>query len=222
MAASTTAVTFSLGTDSDRATNDVRNAVAQIRQNLPQDANDPIVQRLDFSGGPIATYSVSSETRSPEYLSNLVDQKISRVILAVPGVAKVDRAGGINREVRVNLNPERLQSLGLTATTVNDQIRSFNINLPGGRGEVGRQEQSIRTLGSAVRLEDLQNYQITLPNGAGFVPLSSLGDVTDSAGDIRSIARINNKSAVVFSITRSTGAVVVGVEEAVGKSRDRV
>jgi hydrophobe/amphiphile efflux-1 (HAE1) family protein len=212
---STTAVTFSLGTDSDRATNDVRNAVAQIRQNLPQDANDPIVQRLDFSGGPIATYSVSSTSRSPEYLSNLVDQQISRAILAVPGVAKVERIGGINREVRVNLNPERLQSLGLTATTVNDQIRSFNINLPGGRGEVGSQEQSIRTLGSAVRLADLQNYQITLPDSAGFVPLSSLGDVTDSAGDIRSIARINNKPAVVFSITRSTGAVVVGVEEAV-------
>jgi hydrophobe/amphiphile efflux-1 (HAE1) family protein len=212
---STTAVTFNLGTDSDRATNDVRNAVAEIRQNLPQDANDPIVQRLDFSGGPIATYSVSSTTRSPEYLSNLVDQQISRAILAVPGVAKVERIGGINREVRVNLNPERLQSLGLTATTVNDQIRSFNINLPGGRGEVGSQEQSIRTLGSAVRLEDLKNYQVTLPDGAGFVPLSSLGDVTDGAGDIRSIARINNKSAVVFSITRSTGAVVVGVEEAV-------
>jgi hydrophobe/amphiphile efflux-1 (HAE1) family protein len=212
---STTAVTFSLGTDSDRATNDVRNAVAEIRQNLPQDANDPIVQRLDFSGGPIATYSVSSTSRSPEYLSNLVDQQISRAILAVPGVAKVERIGGLNREVRVNLNPERLQSLGLTATTVNDQIHSFNVNLPGGRGEVGKQEQSIRTLGSAVRLEDLKNYQITLPDGAGFVPLSSLGDVTDGAGDVRSIAKINNKPAVVFSITRSTGAVVVGVEEAV-------
>ncbi len=211
---SVTSVTFTLGTDSDRATNDVRNSVAQVRQNLPQDANDPIVERLDFSGGPIATYSVSSEKRSVGELSNLVDQTISRAVLSAPGVAKVDRIGGINREIRVNLNPERLQSLGLTATQVNDQIRAFNINLPGGRGEVGSQEQTIRTLGSTPKLEDLQQYQITLPDG-GFVPLSSLGKVTDGAGDVRSIARINNKPAVVFSVTRSTGAVVVGVEEAV-------
>jgi hydrophobe/amphiphile efflux-1 (HAE1) family protein len=214
---SVTSVTFNLGTDSDRATNDVRNSVAQVRQNLPQDANDPIVERLDFSGGPIATYSVSSEKRSVGELSNLVDQTISRAVLSAPGVAKVDRIGGINREIRVNLNPERLQSLGLTATQVNDQIRAFNINLPGGRGEVGGQEQTIRTLGSTPNIKDLQQYQITLPDG-GFVPLSSLGAVTDGAGDIRSIARINNKPAVVFSVTRSTGAVVVGVEEAVRKA----
>ncbi len=209
--ASVTAVTFTLGTDSDRATNDVRNAVAQVRQDLPQDINDPIVERLDFSGGPITTYSVFSEQRSVAELSNLVDQTISRAILAVPGVAKVDRIGGLNREIRVNLNPDRLQALAITATEVNDQIRAFNINLPGGRGEVGNQEQTIRTLGSATKFEDLQAYQIALPDG-GFVPLSSLGEVTDGAGDIRSIARIDNKPAVVFSVTRSTGAVVVGVE----------
>jgi hydrophobe/amphiphile efflux-1 (HAE1) family protein len=214
---SVTRVEFVLGTNSDRATNDVRNAVAQIRQNLPQDINEPIVKRLDWSGGPIATYSVFSDQRSVAELSNLVDQTISRAILAVPGVAQVNRSGGINREIRINLNPDRLQALNITATQVNDQVRAFNLNQPGGRAEVGGSEQTIRTLGSAPSVEALRDYQIALPKG-GFVPLSSVGTVSDAAGDIRSIARINNKPAVVFSVLRSTGTVLVGVEEDVQKA----
>jgi hydrophobe/amphiphile efflux-1 (HAE1) family protein len=214
---SVTRVEFVLGTNSDRATNDVRNAVAQIRQNLPQDINEPIVKRLDWSGGPIATYSVFSDQRSVGELSNLVDQTISRAILAVPGVAQVNRSGGIDREIRVNLNPDRLQALNITATQVNDQVRAFNLNQPGGRGEVGGSEQTIRTLGSAPSVEALRDYQIALPKG-GFVPLSSVGTVSDAAADIRSIARINNRPAVVFSVLRSTGTVLVGVEEDVEKA----
>ncbi len=211
---SVTQVDFVLGTDSDRATNDVRNAVSQTRQNLPKDVDEPIVQRVDFSGGPIITYSVSSNQRSVADLSNLVDQTISRAILTVPGVAQVNRIGGINREIRVNLTPDRLQALGITATQVNDQVRGFNINLPGGRGEVGGKEQTIRTLGSATTVAALRDYQIALPNG-GFTALSSLGTVTDGSGDTRQIARINNQPTVVFSVLRSTGTVLVGVEEQV-------
>jgi len=212
---SVTQVNFVLGTNSDRATNDVRNAVAQIRQDLPQDINEPIVERVDFaSGGPVITYAVSSTQRSAGELSNLVDQDISRALLAVPGVSQVNRIGGIDREIRVDLNPDRLQALGITATQVNDQVRAFNINQPGGRGEVGGTEQTIRTLGSAPTVEALRTYQIPLPKG-GFVSLSSLGTVTDAAGDIRRIARLNNQPAVVFSVLRSTGTVLVTVEEGV-------
>lgn len=160
---SVTTINFVLGTNTDRATNDVRNAIAQIRQNLPQDVNDPIVRRLEFSGGPIMTYAVTSESRSVEDLSNLVDQTISRALLGVRGVAQINRVGGVDREIRVNLDPERLQSLGITATQVNDQIRAFNINLPGGRAELGGSEQSIRTLGSAESVSTLKNYEIVLP-----------------------------------------------------------
>lgn len=181
---STTTVNFLLGTDSDRATNDVRNAVAQIRQELPQDINEPIVERLDFAGGPIMTYAVVSQGRTVEQLSYLVDETISRALLSVPGVAEIRRVGGVDREIRVDLNPSRLQALGITATQVNDQIRNFNINLPGGRAEVGGSEQSIRTLGSAPSVEVLENYQIVLPNGS-YVPLSSLGEVRNGFEDGR-------------------------------------
>jgi len=214
---STTLINFVLGTNTDRATNDVRNAIAQIRQNLPQDVNDPIVQRLEFAGGPIITYAVQSDKRSVEELSNLVDQTISRGILSVRGVAQVKRVGGVNREIRINLDPERLQSLGITATQVNDQIRAFNVNLPGGRAEIAGSEQSIRTLGSASSVKVLKDYEIVLPGG-GSTPLSSLGTVDDSFADIRQNAKLNNKPVVAFQILRSTGSVAVTVEEGVRKA----
>ncbi|MDZ7992464.1 MAG: efflux RND transporter permease subunit [Nostoc sp. EfeVER01] len=211
---SQTTINFVLGTDSDRATNDVRNAIAQIRQDLPQDINDPIVERLEFAGGPVITYAVKSDRRSVEELSNLVDQTISRTLLGVRGVAQIQRVGGVDREIRINLNPDRLQSLAITATQVNDQIRALNINLPGGRAEVGGSEQSIRTLGSATSVDILKTYEILLPQG-GSVPLSSLGTVEDKFGDVRQAASLNNQPVVAFQVLRSTGSVLVTVEEGV-------
>ncbi len=211
---SKTTINFIVGTNSDRATNDVRNAIAQIRQDLPQDINDPIVERLDFSGGPVITYAVKSDQRSVEELSNIVDQTISRALLGVRGVAQIQRVGGVDREIRINLNPNRLQSLGITATQVNDQIRALNINLPGGRAEVGGSEQSIRTLGSATSVDILKTYEILLPQG-GSVPLSSLGSVEDKFGDVRQAARLNNQPVVAFQVLRSTGSVLVTVEQGV-------
>ena len=214
---SNTTVNFLLGTNSDRATNDVRNAIAQIRQSLPQDINDPVVKRVEFAGSSIMSYAVVSDRQTVEQLSELIDQNISRVLLSVKGVAQVQRIGGRDRDIRVDLNPEQLQSLGITATQVNDQIRTFNINLPGGRTEIGNSEQTVRTLGSAKTIEQLKAYQITLPKG-GFVPLSSLGEVAEGYAEARQAARLNNKPVVAFSILRSTGSTLVTVEEAVRKT----
>ncbi|MEG4318188.1 MULTISPECIES: efflux RND transporter permease subunit [unclassified Microcoleus] len=211
---SNTTVNFLLGTNSDRATNDVRNAIAQIRQSLPQDINDPVVKRVEFAGSSIMSYAVVSDRQTVEQLSELIDQNISRVLLSVKGVAQVQRIGGRDRDIRVDLNPEQLQSLGITATQVNDQIRNFNINLPGGRTEIGNSEQTIRTIGSAKTIEQLKAYQITLPKG-GFVPLSSLGKVEEGYAEARQGARLNNKPVVAFAILRSTGSTLVTVEEAV-------
>lgn len=212
---STTVVSFILGTDTDRATNDVRNAVAQIRQNLPADINEPIVQRLEFEGGAIMTYAVLSDgQRSVEELSDLVDRQISRALLAVKGVAQIQRVGGVDREIRVNLNPTRLEALGITASQVNDQIRSLNINLPGGRSDAGGQERGIRTLGSAETVAALRDYNITLPGG-GTVPLSSLGSVEDDFADPRQSAFFNDQPVVAFSVFRSSGSVLVSVEQGI-------
>ncbi len=211
---STTTINFVLGTDANQATNDVRNAVAQIRQDLPQDINEPIVRRLRFAGGAVMTYAVSSDKRSVEELSDLVDRNISRELLNVPGVAQIDRLGGVDREIRVNLEPNRLQAFGITATEVNEQIRNYNINLPGGRAEIGGGEQNIRTLGSAATVAQLRDYSIVLPGGDS-IPLSSLGSVDDSFGDPRKAALLNGKPVVAYSIRRSTGSTLVSVEEGV-------
>ncbi len=214
---STTVINFVLGTDTDRATNDVRNAVSQIRQELPQDVNDPIVQRLEFAGGPIMTYAVVSERRAVEELSDLTDRTIARALLQVPGVAQVNRLGGVDREIRVNLNPKRLQALGITATEVNNQIRAFNINLPGGRSDSAGVERNIRTLGSAPTVDTLKSYGIVLPSGES-VPLGSLASVEDGVAEIRQSARYNGQPVVTFSVLRSSGSTLVSVEEGVRKA----
>jgi hydrophobic/amphiphilic exporter-1 (mainly G- bacteria), HAE1 family len=211
---SSTTIRFVLGTNTDRAVNDVRDAVTKIRQQLPQGINEPIIQRIDFSGGPFISYAISSERRSAVDLSWLVDNQISRSLLSVPGVSQVQRAGGVDREIRISLNPNRLQSLGITASQVNAQIRALNINLPGGRGEVGTTEQAIRTLGSADTIEKLRNTHIAL-TGGGFAPLSTLGTITDGPAEQRQLAFLDGKPAVSFSVVRSTGSNIVDVETGV-------
>ncbi|MGK7916055.1 MAG: efflux RND transporter permease subunit [Prochloraceae cyanobacterium] len=211
---SITTVNFVLGTDSDRATNDVRNAIAQIRQDLPQDINDPIIQRLEFAAGSVITYAVASEERSVEELSEIVDRKISRALLNIEGVAQIDRLGGVDREIRVDLDPKRLQAYGITATQVNEQIRDFNVNLPGGRSEIGGSEQNVRTLGSAQTVEELRRLRIVLPND-DTVTLSNLGEVKDSFADPRQAAYLNGEPVVAFSVLRSTGSTLVSVEQEV-------
>lgn len=222
---SVTTIEFVLGTDTDRVTNDVRNSISQIRQDLPADINEPVVERLEFAGGSILSYAVRSDDRSVEELSQFVDRQLSSALLQIPGVAQIDRIGGVDREIRVQLNPQRLQALGITATQVNDQIRAFNTNLSGGRSESGGQEQSIRTLGSAPSVEDLQQYPIVLPSGTS-VPLSSLGEVRDRYGDPRQLSKFvtrdGEEDVVAFSVLRSTGTSLVAVEEAVRAEVERL
>ncbi|MEA5447152.1 efflux RND transporter permease subunit [Leptolyngbya sp. CCNP1308] len=211
---STTVISFILGTDVDRATNDVRDAVTRIRQDLPGSIQEPVIRRLEFGGGVVMTYAVNSHQRSVEELSDLVDRTISQEVLTVEGVARVDRVGGVDPEIRVDLDPEQLDALGITATQVNDQIRALNINLPSGRATLGGQEQSFRTLGSAPTVEAFQAARIVLPNGTT-VPLTSLGTVESGFREARQSAQLGNQPVVAFSVYRSTGSVLVSVEDGV-------
>ena len=211
---SQTVIAFDLDVDTDRATNDVRDAITRIRQDLPQDAEDPTVRRLEFAGGPIAIYTVASDELSVEALSDLVDRTISRRLLSVNGVARVERVGGVDREIRVDLDPEQLNALGITATAVNDQIRQFNINLPGGRSDIAGAEQGIRTLGSAQTVDLLQQFNVVLPSGET-VPLTSLGRVEDDFAEVRTSAFVNDDPVVGFQVYRSKGSVLVSVEDGV-------
>ena len=211
---SRTVINFDLGVDSDRAVNEVRNAISQVRPELPQDIDEPNVTKLQFTGGTVVTYAVVSEQRTVEELSNLVDLTIIPELLNVKGVGQIERLGGLDREIRVNLDPERLQAYGITATEIDNQISQFNLNLSGGRSEVGGREQSVRTLGSAATVRDLQAYPIELNNG-DTVPLSNFGEVADDFEESRSIAFLDGQSVVGIAVRRSLGSTLVSVEEAV-------
>ncbi len=201
---STTSLEFALGTNIDRAVDDVRDRLSRIRSTLPAGIPEPSIQREEFAGGPFATYTVSSDKLNDVELSWLVDNDIARALLSVPGVGRIERAGGVNREIRINLDPTKLESVGLTVEAVNDQVRNRNINLPGGRGSLSGAEQSIRTLGSSHTLENLKNLKIAVTGGA-FVRLDSLGLVEDSYAEPRQLALFDGKPVIAFSVKRATG-----------------
>ena len=216
---SITSVEFALGTNTDRAVNDVRDAVSKIRQNLPQDILEPQVQRINIAGEPILYYSVLAPGMTIEQVSWLIDNDISRAMLSVKGVALVQRVGGVDREVRIELDPARLIALGITADSVNAQLVGLNVDIPGGRGAIGGAEQSIRTLGSARTVDDLRNTEISLPNGRK-ARLSELGRVVDGPSEQRQAARFDGQPVVSFNIQRSPGTSDVTIAEGIYKQVD--
>ena len=211
---SNTTVEFQIGTPLDRALNDVRDAVSKIRADLPEGVDEPQVNRIDVEGGAIAWYAVSTTGRSPEQLSWFVDNAVSKRLLAVQGVAQVTRGGGVSREIRVELDPARMQALGITAAEVNQQLRVLNLNAPGGRAQVGGGEQSIRVLGAAASALELGATQIRLASGAS-VRLRDVAEVRDAVGEQRSISRLNGRQATNFGVFKARGASDVSALDAV-------
>jgi multidrug efflux pump subunit AcrB len=211
---SRTFVQFNIGTPIDRAVADVRDAVAKVRVNLPQGIQEPTVQRIDIDGEAIVAYAVSSSVLSREELSWFVDNTVTKRLLAVEGVSQVSRGGGVSREIRVELDPARMQALGVTAVEVNEQLRNLNVDSPGGRAQIGGGEQAIRVLGEARTARALGDTQIMLP-GRRFARLSDLADVKDSVGEIRSLARLNSRPATMFSVFKAKGTSDVNVLTAV-------
>jgi hydrophobe/amphiphile efflux-1 (HAE1) family protein len=214
--ASTTSIEFQLGTDTDRAVNDAKDAIARIRAELPRTIDEPITQRIDLAGLPIMTFATSAPGMTIEELSWFIDDTIARQLQAVKGVAQVRRVGGVDREIRVSLNPDRLLALGVTAGDVSNQLRITNVDVAGGKSEIGGRQQSIRALASAVTVERLAATPITLPGGRR-VRLDELGTVTDSYEEPKHFARLNGQEVVGFNISRAKGASDVVVAELVDK-----
>jgi multidrug efflux pump subunit AcrB len=216
---SLTTIQFALETNTDRALNDVKDAVTRIRSNLPQNVNEPLIQRVDVIGLPIVTYAAISPGKTPEQLSYFVDDVVKRALQGVRNVAQVERIGGVEREILVSLDPDRLQAAGLTAVDVSRRLRGTNVDLAGGRAEIGKNDQAIRTLAGAKTLNDLAGTMISLPAG-GEVRLDDLGTVTDTIADRRTFARFNGEPVVALGIKRSKGASDVVVAAAVEKRID--
>jgi multidrug efflux pump subunit AcrB len=218
---SVTTIQFSLETNTDRALNDIKDAITRVRSNLPQNVNEPLIQRVDVVGLPILTYAAIAPGKTPEQLSWFVDDVVKRALQGIRGVAQVERIGGVDREILVSLDPDRLQAVGLTAIDVSRRLRGSNVDLAGGRAEIGRNDQAIRTLAGARTLNDLAGTMISLPAG-GEVRLDDLGTVTDTIADRRTFARFNGEPVVALGIKRSKGASDVVVAKAVQKRIDEL
>ena len=211
---STTAAEFVMEVPTDKAVQDAKDAIDQIRGNLPGSIEAPIVTRIDVEGQAIMNFAVSSPNMSIEELSWFVDDKITRNLQGRPGVGRVDRYGGADREIRVELDPVRLDSFGITAQAVSSQLSATNTNQGAGRSEIGTGEQAIRTLGDAATVEGLASTTIALPSGR-HVRLADLGRVLDTFEELRSFSRFNGEQVVTMAIFRAKGSSEVSVAEVV-------
>jgi multidrug efflux pump subunit AcrB len=207
---STTSIEFRFGTDLSAALDDVRDAMTRIRSDLPLDANEPIVSRVTPAGGAIVTWSVASNSMSATELSWFVDLTVTRELSAVPGIGRVSRVGGVEREIRVDLNPDRMAALGATASDVSRQLRRIQAEYPGGEGRLGGLEQTVRTTGIITSVYDLRALPISLPDGRS-VRLDTIADVRDQAGEQRSAALLDGEPVIGFQIVRSWGASALDV-----------
>jgi multidrug efflux pump subunit AcrB len=210
---SNTFVQFEIGTPTDRAVNDIRDAIAQIRGDLPDGILEPQISRVDIAGDPILFVAAETTDMSLEQLSWYVDNTVSRRLLGVEGVAAVSREGGVDRQIRVILDPAALQTQGITAAQVNQQLRQTNLNAAGGRAEIAGSEQSVRVLGNARTAYDLSQVQIAVPGGR-MVRLADLGEVKDAYSEQRTIAKMNGRQVISFNVQRSKGASEVTTYDA--------
>jgi multidrug efflux pump subunit AcrB len=205
-----TFVVFQIGTPTDRAVNDVRDAISNIRSDLPDGILEPQIQRVDATGGELAIFSAQSKDMTLEELSWFVDNTVAKRIRAISGVASVERSGGVSREIRVVLDPARMQAQGISASQVNAQLRAVNLNAAGGRAEIAGAEQSVRVLGNAVNAYALSQLNISVGGGRS-VKLTDVAEVRDGYAEQRTFAKMDGRQVLSFAVTRAKGASDVTV-----------
>ena len=218
---SRTFVQFAIGTPIDRAYNDVNQAISQIRSDLPEGILEPQVVRVDIAGGPITFFAVETSDMTLEQLSWFVDNTVAKELLSVPGMAKVSRSGGVSREIRVILDPARMQSYGLTASQVNQQLRQTNVNAAGGRTEIAGSEQAVRVLGNAENAFQLGETRISVGNGRT-IRLADVAKVSDGYAEQRNLAMIKGRQVLSFSIEKAKGASDVTVHDEAMKKLEEI
>ncbi len=211
--ASTTVILFTINTPVDRAVTDVRDAVAQIRGQLPDGIIEPQVSRIQVDNSSIADFSIEATDMTMVELSWYVQNVVSRRLLGIEGMQSVNVNGAVDREIRVILDPARMQAQGVTASQVNGQLRAVNTNAAGGRAEVAGAEQAVRVVGNAASAYALSQSQIALGGGRS-VKLGDIATVRDTFAERRSIAKLNGRPVVGFSILRARGASDVTVYDA--------
>ncbi|MGO7482465.1 efflux RND transporter permease subunit [Rhizobium ruizarguesonis] len=210
-------VSFKLEKDSETALNEVRNAVDSATADLPAQMQTPSVTKVTVQSSALGTYAIRSAVLNETELSWFIDNDLTKALLSVPGVGQVNRIGGVDREVHVDLDPTTMAAFGVTATTVSAQLKSVQADTSGGLGEIGGTRQTLRTLGAVASVDALKELRIPLANGQQ-VRLDEVASVTDSFAERSSMAYLDGKPVVAVEIKRSNGfsdsSVAADVDEA--------
>jgi HAE1 family hydrophobic/amphiphilic exporter-1 len=213
-------VEFELGTTIDQGAEDLRSKLDGIRRELPTDIEPPVVQKFGVSDTPIMSLALSSNTTSIPELTLLADEQIRRAFESVAGVGEVRLTGGLQREVRVNLLPDRLQAVGVSVSEVMQALGSQNMEVPAGRIESGPTERLVRVTG---RITDVRQFgEVIVANrGTDPIRLKDVARVEEGTEEERSVALIDGVRAVSLDIMKVSGANTVevadGVREAIAE-----
>ena len=203
-------VEFDLDKPVQDALDEVRSAVQGVRADLPTDVPDPVVDKVDLASQPVLAYALQSDRLDEQELSWFVDNDLNRRLLALKGVGKVTRVGGVDRQVHVDLDLLKLRALGLTVGDVSTQLRSNQIESAGGHADLAGSKQPLRILSRVKSAEALKPVQITTADGRR-LRLADLGSVTDTVQEPTSSAWLDGQRIVGFEVSRSKGDSEVDV-----------
>jgi multidrug efflux pump subunit AcrB len=213
-------VMFDVDKDSEEALSEVRNAVDSARSELPANMNAPTVSKVTSAGGALLTYTVEALRMDEKDLSWFVDNDVTKALLSVKGVNKVSRVGGIDREVRVELDPALMAGLAVTPAQVSTRLKAMQQEASGGEGNIGGQRLMSRTRATVASPEDLGAISLPLSDGRR-VRLDQVARISDHHADRTSLAFRDGKKVVGFQVTRSRGFSDVGVVQDVRRAIER-
>jgi len=205
---------FRLEKPVQEALDEVRSAVQGARADLPGEMRDPVLQKINLAGTPVLAYTVQSAAMDEEALSWFVDNDVTRKLLAVRGVGAVNRVGGVSREIRVSIDPLKLQALGLTTVEVSRQLRQIQQEASGGRASLGSGEQPLRTMATVKTAQEIATIELALASGR-HIRLDQIAQISDTIAERRAGALLNGKPVVAFEVVRSRGESEVAVGTAV-------
>jgi multidrug efflux pump subunit AcrB len=206
-------ITFLLDKNADIAAQEVRDKVDLVIPDLPDTAEQPIVQKLDTDAAPVLRIAISAP-RSLREVTDVADKQIKERIESINGVGQVQIVGGRTREIQVWVDPDKLRSYNVTVAEVAAAVRSQNLEVPGGRIDEGTRELTVRTMGRIVDPSSF-NDLVVATRGNYSVKVSDIGYIEDGAEEQRTQALLNGQPAVTLVVSKQSGQNTVAVADAV-------
>src|SRR5687767_3205545 len=197
-------LTFNIHHDIDAGAQDVRDSINAVLNRLPPTIDPPVIRKQDTDSSPIMTLAVSGPREARE-LYFLAERYVKNVIESAPGVGEARLGGSADRAVRVNVEAKRLAAYGLSILQVREAIARQNVEVPGGRVDAGAHEMELRTLGRVERSEEFADLVVATADGVP-VRIRDIGEVLDDTKEIRNLARLDGRPAIVVQVQRQSGA----------------